>query len=243
MPRKTCWSASLLANYRVGKAIRPGFREVLECCCFNIDQAGWGRAVRYRYFLGWGAGRVTPPSQDHVYSALNHAAVYVVMNMRMRLLILIPLDRWWGIRDKECPYCSNPCFYIPYINSAKGSCETRTNVVPSLRSEPIIRRAERSDDLRLALTLAAAFDDDPVARFCVRTDARRHWAMQAGFKRALDLYRPYGLTFVANDGVGVALWARHDEGNSRSGKSARSFRCMCGSAASIASCALFADLT
>ena len=83
--------------------------------------------------------------------------------------------------------------------------------MPSLRSEPIIRRAERSDDLRLALTLAAAFDDDPVARFCVRTDARRHWAMQAGFKRALDLYRPYGLTFVANDGAGVALWARHDQ--------------------------------
>ena len=83
--------------------------------------------------------------------------------------------------------------------------------MPSLRSEPMIRRAERSDDLRLALTLAAAFDNDPVARFCVRTDARRHWAMQAGFKRALDLYRPYGLTFVANDGAGVALWARHDQ--------------------------------
>ncbi|HEX8874831.1 MAG TPA: N-acetyltransferase [Nitrosospira sp.] len=35
--------------------------------------------------------------------------------------------------------------------------------------------------------------------------------MQAGFRRALDLYHPFGLTFVANDGAGVALWARHDQ--------------------------------
>ena len=80
-----------------------------------------------------------------------------------------------------------------------------------LPPEPVIRRAQRSDDPTLMLTLVAAFANDPVTRFCVRTDARRQSAMRAGFKRALDLYEPYGLTFVANDGAGVALWARHDQ--------------------------------
>lgn len=79
------------------------------------------------------------------------------------------------------------------------------------RSKPAIRAAQRCDDPTLTLTLAAAFDNDPVTRFCVRTDARRHWAMRVGFKRALDLYQPYGLTFIANDGAGAALWARHDQ--------------------------------
>jgi ribosomal protein S18 acetylase RimI-like enzyme len=59
--------------------------------------------------------------------------------------------------------------------------------------------------------LTLAFDDDPVTKFCVRTDGLRHSAMQAGFRRALDVYHPFGLTFVLNDGVGVALWARHDQ--------------------------------
>ena len=75
----------------------------------------------------------------------------------------------------------------------------------------MIRRAEYSESPTLALTLAAAFDEDLVARFCIRTDGRHDWAMQMGFQRALDLYRPYGFTFVANDGEGVALWARHDQ--------------------------------
>jgi ribosomal protein S18 acetylase RimI-like enzyme len=72
------------------------------------------------------------------------------------------------------------------------------------------RRAEQSDDATLALTVTAAFDDDPVARFFIRTDARRR-AMQAGFKRALDVYRPYDLTFVANGGAGTALCALHNQ--------------------------------
>ena len=56
--------------------------------------------------------------------------------------------------------------------------------------------------------------------------------MQAGFKRALDLYRPYGLTFVANHAERVShSGLAMTNGSSRSGKSARSFRCMCGSAA------------
>ncbi len=48
-----------------------------------------------------------------------------------------------------------------------GQCNAR------LTGEPVIRRAERSDDATLALTVTAAFDDDPMARFFVRTDARR----------------------------------------------------------------------
>jgi ribosomal protein S18 acetylase RimI-like enzyme len=83
--------------------------------------------------------------------------------------------------------------------------------VPSFPSEPLIRRSQPSDHPMLTLTLAAAFDNDPVTRFCVRTDARHHCAMRVGFKGALDLYQPYGLTFVANDGEGAALWARHDQ--------------------------------
>ncbi|HET7061578.1 MAG TPA: N-acetyltransferase [Nitrosospira sp.] len=59
--------------------------------------------------------------------------------------------------------------------------------------------------------MAAAFADDPLTTFCVRADAQRYPAMQAGFKRALELYRPHGLTFIANDGTGVAIWARHDQ--------------------------------
>ena len=80
-----------------------------------------------------------------------------------------------------------------------------------LPAEPVIRQAKYGDGPTLALTLAAAFDNDPVVSFCVRTDARHHRAMQVGFKRALDLYQPYGFTFVANNGEGTALWARHDQ--------------------------------
>src|SRR5690349_24309375 len=80
-----------------------------------------------------------------------------------------------------------------------------------VRSESLIRLAVPSDHPTLALTLAAAFDDDPVSRFCFRTDSHRHSAMQAGFRRALELYHPFRLTFTVNDGEGVALWARHDQ--------------------------------
>lgn len=83
--------------------------------------------------------------------------------------------------------------------------------MPSLPSEYVIRRAEDADKLALSLILAAAFDQDPVARFCVRADARRKWAMRTGFKKALDLYFPHNLTFVINNETGVALWARHDQ--------------------------------
>jgi ribosomal protein S18 acetylase RimI-like enzyme len=81
----------------------------------------------------------------------------------------------------------------------------------SLPCEHVIRQAQYSDVPMLTLTLAAAFENDPVANFCIRTDAGRKWALRAGFKRALDLYRPYGLTFIANDGAGTAVWIRHDQ--------------------------------
>ena len=81
----------------------------------------------------------------------------------------------------------------------------------SLPLEPVIRRAQRFDHPTLTLTLVAAFDNDPVTSFCVRTDARHCWAMRIAFKLALDLYQPYNLTFVADDGQGAALWARHDQ--------------------------------
>ena len=83
--------------------------------------------------------------------------------------------------------------------------------MPNLLSDPVVRLANRSDNAVSTLTLAAAFDSDPVTRFCMRTDSRRDWAMRTGFKRVLELYRPYDLTFVVNDGAGVALWARHDQ--------------------------------
>lgn len=84
-------------------------------------------------------------------------------------------------------------------------------MVPSLPSEHVIRQAQPSETPILTRTLAAAFDNDPVAKFCIRTDAGREWAMRVGFKRALDVYQPYGLTFTANDGVGTAIWTRHDQ--------------------------------
>jgi ribosomal protein S18 acetylase RimI-like enzyme len=85
------------------------------------------------------------------------------------------------------------------------------NAVLSLPSEAVIRRTRGSDHPAVTRTLAAAFDKDPVTSFCVRADARRWWALQVAFKRALDLFQPYDLTFVANDGQGAALWARHDQ--------------------------------
>lgn len=75
----------------------------------------------------------------------------------------------------------------------------------SLPFEAVIRRARGSDHPTVTLTLAAAFDKDPVTSFCIRADARRWWALQVAFKRALDLFQPYDLTFVANDGQGAAL--------------------------------------
>ena len=83
--------------------------------------------------------------------------------------------------------------------------------MPGLPSEHVIRQAQYADAPMLTLTLAAAFENDPVANFCIRTDARRKWALRAGFKRALDLYQPYGLTFIAEDGAGTAVWTRHDQ--------------------------------
>src|SRR5687768_15115455 len=86
-----------------------------------------------------------------------------------------------------------------------------TAAMPGLPSEHVIRQAQYSDVPMLTLTLAAAFENDPVANFCIRTDAGRKWAMRDGFKRALDLYQPYGLTFIANNGAGTAVWTRHDQ--------------------------------
>ncbi|SFM32406.1 Acetyltransferase (GNAT) family protein [Nitrosomonas nitrosa] len=83
--------------------------------------------------------------------------------------------------------------------------------MPSLPIEPMIHRAECTENSVLATTLAAAFDNDPVVRYCIRADSRRDWAMHAGFKRALDIYCFYGMTFTAMNGAGVALWARHDQ--------------------------------
>jgi ribosomal protein S18 acetylase RimI-like enzyme len=89
--------------------------------------------------------------------------------------------------------------------------ENCPNAVLSPPSEALIRRARGSDHPTVALTLAAAFDRDPITSFCVRTDARHQWAMRVAFKRALDLFQAHDLTFVANDGQGAALWARHDQ--------------------------------
>jgi ribosomal protein S18 acetylase RimI-like enzyme len=83
--------------------------------------------------------------------------------------------------------------------------------MPGLPSEHVIRQAQYSDVPMLTLTLAAAFENDPVAKFCIRTDAGHNRAMRDGFKRALDLYQPYGLTFIANNGEGAAIWTRHDQ--------------------------------
>lgn len=83
--------------------------------------------------------------------------------------------------------------------------------MPGFLSDPVVRIANQSDDAASMRTLAAAFDNDPVTRFCIRTDSHRDEVMRVCFKRILELYRPHGLTFVGNEGAGVALWARHDE--------------------------------
>jgi ribosomal protein S18 acetylase RimI-like enzyme len=83
--------------------------------------------------------------------------------------------------------------------------------MPGLPPEHVIRQAQYSDVPMLTLTLAAAFENDPVAKFCIRTDARRQWAMRIGFKKALDLYQRYGLTFIAGNGAGASIWTRHDQ--------------------------------
>ena len=76
---------------------------------------------------------------------------------------------------------------------------------------PEVRQADRSDEYSLIYTLARAFNSDPVAKFCVRTDSGRDWAMRIGFKHVLKLYRPHHLTFTVSNGKGVSLWARHDQ--------------------------------
>lgn len=86
-----------------------------------------------------------------------------------------------------------------------------TVAMPGLPSKHVVRQAQYFDAPMLTLTLAAAFENDPVANFCIRADAGRKRVMRAGFKRALDLYQPYGLTFIANNGAGTAVWTRHDQ--------------------------------
>jgi hypothetical protein len=50
------------------------------------------------------------------------------------------------------------------------------------------------------LLRASAFDPTHTAR-----------ALHTAFKRVLDLFQPYDLTFVANDGQGAAFWVRQDQ--------------------------------
>lgn len=79
-----------------------------------------------------------------------------------------------------------------------------------LGSAPPTRRATIADVPRLAGVLARAFQDDPVARWSCRPDARRP-AMLTRFEDArLRQLIPHGEVWTTQDAAAAALWAPPD---------------------------------
>jgi ribosomal protein S18 acetylase RimI-like enzyme len=83
--------------------------------------------------------------------------------------------------------------------------------VEEIVSEPSIRAATAADHPTAQEALVSAFDDDPVLNWFVRTDATRTRALGTAFRTSLEVFAPFGLTFVEGSGGGAALWSRHDQ--------------------------------
>ena len=74
-------------------------------------------------------------------------------------------------------------------------------------SRPIVRRATEDDLPRVAITLAAAFEHDPVAKWVVTDKARRFQVMRAFFQAGLhSLWWQHRLVYLADEGAAACVW-------------------------------------
>lgn len=72
---------------------------------------------------------------------------------------------------------------------------------------PVVRPAARDDVGVLTDVLVRAFDDDPVANFMFRGDARRRAGLRSFFSIQLRRhYLPHGHVYTTEDRAGVAVW-------------------------------------
>ncbi|HZI39351.1 MAG TPA: GNAT family N-acetyltransferase [Acidimicrobiia bacterium] len=75
-----------------------------------------------------------------------------------------------------------------------------------------VRKATAADMALLTNTLVAAFEDDPVMRWCAPSDTRWRRAAEAAFAAAMRVtYLPKDEVYMAEDGLSAALWAPPDK--------------------------------
>jgi GNAT superfamily N-acetyltransferase len=75
-----------------------------------------------------------------------------------------------------------------------------------------VRKATAADMPLLANTLAAAFEDDPVVRWCAPSDTRYRRAAAGAFTAVMRVtYLPKGEVYTSEDGRSAALWAPPDK--------------------------------
>lgn len=69
-----------------------------------------------------------------------------------------------------------------------------------------VRKADATDLPAAADALAAAFQDDPIFRWCVPDDTRREQVLPQFFGLLTEILFPYDECYVDVDGTGAALW-------------------------------------
>lgn len=69
-----------------------------------------------------------------------------------------------------------------------------------------IRPATQADRDAVAMTITAAFFDDPVCRWLVPDEDRRRQILRPMFDLYVDAYLPHGETYLTADGTGAAVW-------------------------------------
>ena len=76
------------------------------------------------------------------------------------------------------------------------------------RHPPVIRKVTEDDFEACTLTLAAAFDDDPLVNYMLRQDDKRLDGLRQAYRELiLPAYVPQGESYMASDESGVALWS------------------------------------
>lgn len=88
---------------------------------------------------------------------------------------------------------------------------TQAAEAPAHNREPLavnVRKSEKRDRDALVLAMARAFDDDPIANWACKQDAKREQRIQRFMAVALDkLTFPFGDTYTTDEVQGGALWA------------------------------------
>ena len=74
-----------------------------------------------------------------------------------------------------------------------------------------VRAATRNDAPAIVATLAHAFDRDPAFNYGIRDDDKRARAQQLAWSTLFARFIRYELSFVVNEGQGVALWCKHTQ--------------------------------